>query len=66
MKMDSMCDSCRVPNTFVLLKCSRAANFNYQNYDKVVYDILTRAFGERTLRKNLAENLLIFKSLGQS
>jgi len=23
----------------------RAANFNYQNYDKVVYDILTCVFG---------------------
>lgn len=37
----------------------RAANFNYQNYDKVVYDILTRVSGS----ENLTENLLIFKSL---
>lgn len=40
----------------------RAANFNYQNYDKVVYDILTRVSGS----ENLTENLLIFKSLDLS
>lgn len=53
--------------TFILYMCIyigrgqrlRAANFNYQNYDKVVYDILTRVSGS----ENLTENLLIFKSL---